>query len=63
MSNVQNPRKKYGHLPFKEIEDNHWDTVCVDFIGSFTPTDKYDKVPFTMYDPATDWFGIAEICD
>jgi hypothetical protein len=51
----------------KEIEDDAWDTICVDLIGSYTVTDKHDNEftlqAHTMCDPATDWFEIVEIRD
>ena len=59
------PRKKYGHLPIKEMQDNPWDTVCVNLIGPYTIQTKEGKElslqAMTMCDPATGWFEIHEV--
>jgi hypothetical protein len=63
----KNLRKKYGHLALKDIDQNPWDTICVDLIGPFTVTTKHEKElnlhGLTMCDPATGWFEVAEIKD
>ncbi len=63
----KNPRKKYGHLALKDIDQNPWDTICVDLIGPYTVTTKHEKElnlhALTMCDPATGWFEVAEIKD
>jgi hypothetical protein len=54
----KDPRKKYSHLSFKDIQDTPWDIICVDLIGPFIVTAKYDKEftlkALTMCEPATD---------
>jgi Integrase zinc binding domain len=63
----KNPCKKYGHLPFKDIDQNPWDTICVDLIGPYTVTTKHEKElslqAITICDPATGWFEGAKIKD
>jgi hypothetical protein len=63
----KNPRKKYGHLSLKDIDQAPWDTICVDLIGPYTVTTKHEKElslqAITMCDPATGWFEVAEIKD
>jgi len=58
-------KKKYGHLPPKEAEATHWDTLCIDLIGPYTVKKRGKKEwklhCLTMIDPATGWFEIAEI--
>ena len=57
-------RKKYGHLPVKDIEIDPWKTVCVDLIGPYTirTTRGVQSLhAMTMFDPATSWFEVAEI--
>ena len=61
----KNPRKKYGHLSLKDIDQNPWDTICVDLIGPYTITTKHEKEltlhALTICDPATGWFEVTEI--
>jgi Integrase zinc binding domain len=63
----KNPRKKYGHLALKDIDQNPWDKISVNLIGPYTVTTKHEKElnlhALTMYDPATGWFEVAEIKD
>jgi Integrase zinc binding domain len=59
-------RKKYGHLPPKDVEATVlWNRVNVDLIGPFSIKTKSKKSfvlnALTMIDPATGWFKIAEI--
>ena len=60
-------KKKYGHIPPKNVELIPWDTVCIDLIGPYTVTDQKgnDRIlnAMTFVDPATGWFEIAEIID
>jgi hypothetical protein len=59
MSMCKNPHKNYGHLSLKDIDQNPWDTICVDLIGPYTITTKHGKElnlhALTMCDPATGW--------
>jgi RNase H-like domain found in reverse transcriptase/Integrase zinc binding domain len=61
----KNPRKKYGHLSLKNIDQNPGDTLCVDLIGPYTITTKHGKKlnlhALKRCDPATGWFEVAEI--
>jgi Integrase zinc binding domain len=63
----KNPRKIYGHLALKDIDQNPWGTICVDLIGPYTITTKHEKElnlhALTMCDPATGWFEVAESKD
>ena len=57
--------QKYGKLPPKQAETNPWDTLCVDLIGPYTIPLKGEKPLklwcFTMINPATGWFDMAQI--
>ena len=57
--------QKYGKLPPKQTETNHWETICVDLIGPYTiPQEEKNPLKFcclTMTDPATGWFEMAQI--
>jgi hypothetical protein len=56
-------RKKYGLLPPKIAESDHWVMVCVDLVGPFTirtPAKIHSLLTLTMIDPATGWFEIVE---
>ena len=57
--------QKYGKLPPKQAENNHWDTMCVDLIGPYTiPKNGKNLLKLwclTMINPATVWFGMAQI--
>jgi Integrase zinc binding domain/RNase H-like domain found in reverse transcriptase len=63
----KNFRKKYGHLALKDMDQNPWNTICVDLIGPYMVQTKYGKEytlhSLTICDPATGWFEIAEIRD
>ena len=57
-------KKKYGHLPVKDIESHPWRILCVDLVGPYTVrTNKGTQSlhAMTMFDPATSWFEIVEI--
>ena len=57
-------KKKYGHLPIKDVEVQPWKTVCVDLIGPYTVRTKkgvQSLHAMTMFDPATSWFEVVEI--
>ena len=57
-------KKKYGHLPVKDVEVLPWKTVCVDLIGPYTVRNKKGVKSLhamTMFDPATSWFEVVEI--
>ena len=59
-------RKKYGHLPVKNVECVPWEQVHVDLIGPYeirTPTQKHVLRAFTAIDPATGWFEVTGIPD
>ena len=58
-------KKKYGHLPIKEVEAEPWEKLCVNLIGPYTIKRPRKKTLtlwcVTMIDPATGWFEIKEI--
>jgi len=57
-------KKKYGHLPVKDVEVQPWQTLCVDLIGPYTVRNKkgvQNLHAMTMFDPATSWFEVVEI--
>jgi hypothetical protein len=57
-------KKKYGHLPVKDVEFHPWKTLCVDLIGPYTVRTKkgvQSLHAMTMFDPATSWFEVVEI--
>ena len=57
-------KKKYGHLPVKDVEHHPWKTLCVDLIGPYTVRTKKGQQSLhamTMFDPATSWFEVVEI--
>ena len=57
-------KKKYGHLPVKDVEYHPWKTLCVDLIGPYTvrTTKGVQSLhAMTMFDPATSWFEVVEI--
>ena len=57
-------KKKYGHLPIKDVEAHPWHTLCVDLIGPYTVRTKRGTQTLhamTMFDPATSWFEVVEI--
>ena len=57
-------KKKYGHLPVKDVEVQPWKTLCVDLIGPYTVRTKkgvQSLHAMTMFDPATSWFEVVEI--
>jgi hypothetical protein len=57
-------KKKYGHLPVKDVEAHPWQTLCVDLIGLYTVCTKnrtQSLHAMTMFDPATSWFEVVEI--
>jgi len=57
-------KKKYGHLPIKDVESHPWKTLCVDLIGPYTVRNKKGTQSLhamTMFDPATSWFEVVEI--
>ena len=68
-------KKKYGHLPLKDIDDKLtlWKTVHLDLIGPYTVTCKQmqpgdiikevelNLVAMTMVDPATGLFEMVEV--
>ena len=60
----RNPRK-YGKLPYKEVETIPWRTLCLDLHGPYTLKAKdgssIDFMCLTMIDPATSWFEMAEL--
>ena len=63
----KNPRKNYGYIPFKEVKQTPWDTVCVNLIGPYSMTTKTERElhlqAMTMADPATGWFKTVEYVD
>ena len=63
----KNPRKKYGFLSKQDINQDPWNTICVDTIGPYSVKTKHDKelnlLAITICDPATGWFEVAEIRD
>jgi hypothetical protein len=57
-------KKKYGHLPVKDVGAHPWQTLCVDLIGPYTVHTKNGTQSLhamTMFDPATSWFEVVEI--
>ena len=57
-------RKKYGHLPAKEVEELPWSRVNVDLIGPYvvrTLTTTHTLRALTMIDPVTNWFEVTAI--
>jgi hypothetical protein len=57
-------KKKYGHLPVKDVEAHPWQTLCVDLIGPYTVRTKKGTQSLhamTMFYPATSWFEVVEI--
>jgi hypothetical protein len=57
-------KKKYGHLPVKDVEAHPWQTLCVDLIGPYTVCTKNGTQSLhamTMFDPVTSWFEVVEI--
>jgi hypothetical protein len=59
----KNPCKKSRHLSLKDIDQNPWETICVDLIGPYTVTTKHVELSsqaITICDPATGWFEVAE---
>ena len=57
-------KKKYGHLPIKDVEFEPWKTLCVDLIGPYTVRTQNGTQSLhamTMFDPATSWFEVVEI--
>jgi Integrase zinc binding domain len=57
-------KKKYGHLPIKDVEAHPWRILCVDLIGPYTVCNKKGTQSLhamTMFDPATSWFEVVEI--
>ena len=57
-------KKKYGHLPVKDVEHHPWKTFCVDLIGPYTVRTQKGQQSLhamTMFDPATSWFEVVEI--
>ena len=57
-------KKKYGHLPIKDVEAHPWHTLCVDLIGPYTVRTKRGTQTLhamTLFDPATSWFEVVEI--
>ena len=57
-------KKKYGHLPMKDVEFHPWKSLCVDLIGPYTVRTKkgiQSLHAMTMFDPATSWFEVVEI--
>ena len=57
-------KKKYGHLPVKDVESHPWKSLCVDLIGPYTVRTKKGTQSLhamTMFDPATSWFEVVEI--
>jgi hypothetical protein len=62
--NYKGQKKKYGHLPVKDVEAHPWQTLCVDLIGPYTVRTKNGTQSLhamTMFDPATSWFEVVEI--
>jgi hypothetical protein len=59
------PKKKYGHIPVKDVEAHPWQTLCVDLIGLYTVRTKSGTQSLhtimTMFDPATSWFEVVAI--
>jgi hypothetical protein len=47
------------------MDQNPWETICVDLIGPYTIRTKHEKEltlhALTICDPATGWFEITEI--
>jgi hypothetical protein len=59
----KNSRKKYSHLPPKDVEATvPWNRVYVDLIGPLSIKTKSKKLfvlnALTMIDPATGWFEL-----
>ena len=57
-------KKKYGHLPVKDVEYHPWKILWVDLIGPYTvrTTKGVQSLhAMTMFDPATSWFEVVEI--
>jgi hypothetical protein len=56
---------RYRHLPPKTVITNPWECLCVDLIGPYTLKGKdnlqIDFMALPMIDPASSWFGIAEL--
>jgi hypothetical protein len=57
-------KKKYGHLPVKDVEAHPWQTFCVDLFGPYTVCTKKGTQSLhamTMFDPNISWFEVVEI--
>jgi hypothetical protein len=57
-------KKKYGHLPVKDVEAHPWQTLCVNLIGPYTVHTKNKTQSLhamTMFEHATAWFEVVEI--
>ncbi len=66
---VKDTRKQKNHdgnLTEKAAEAQPWETLCLDLKGPYHIRRKGKKPlrlqAVTMIDPATRWFGVAEIC-
>lgn len=59
--------KKYGHLSKQVINQDPWNTICVDTIGTYSVTTKHDKelnlLAITICNPVTGWFEVAKLKD
>ena len=56
---------KYGKFQPKLVVDTHWESLCVNSIGTYTLRGKdgpeIDFMCLTMIDPATSWFEMVEL--
>jgi hypothetical protein len=54
-------------LSKQDINQDPWNTICVDTIGPYSVTRKHDKElnlsAITICDPATGWFEVAKLKD
>ena len=56
---------KYGKLPYKDVIEIPWNTLCVDLVGPCTLRGKdgseIDFMCLTMMDACTAWFEVVEL--
>jgi cleavage and polyadenylation specificity factor subunit 1 len=63
---AKKPRKKYGHLPMRDVEVKPWSSVNVDLIGPYTvqtPTQTHTLRALTIIDPITRWFEVVPVAN
>jgi Integrase zinc binding domain len=57
-------KKKYRHLPVKDVEAHPWRILCGDLIGPSTVCTKRGTQSLhamTMFDPTTSWIEVVKI--